>query len=1036
MKVENSGFEKLVNTTRNLVEKGARVFGGQKTEKNTGVVYGGDLSIGTPVFAEEKNTAADIQEEAGRTNVRQTKNTLALLSNTMTEEDYKQFLEDGGNINDTEIDTIVTVVEKIQISLATYCEDYQGYTGDISREVLEKMAGNSQLAYSIANTLKEQDLPVTEENVTSVLEAVSMAEGLEPVQESTALYLLQNKMEPTIENMYIGQHSTGNQGLGEYGQEYFTRDAGNYYSKIGAGRDYAGMTEKMEEIIVNAGLEVNEETVEAARWMMEHNIPLTEENLQLADRISEVSFPQETKKLIESIVNTIAGGEKATKAPLTTDDNYVRRSQNVLEVLENATVEDVKATVANQEALTIENLEKEQQSQEKAGSNLRDADARVVSRYRQLEELRLQMTIEASVRMMRKGISVETTELASLVEQLKTLEQESYAKMLESRKVEETQDNINMLSAIAIRSEALPYLPAAVLGNLLHENVVPTMEELYDRGMVMRQDFRRAEETYEALGTAPRSDMGDSIQKAFANNDALLTELGLEVTEENNRAVRILGYNGMEITQESVAAVKTLDASVQYLMKHLNPSVALEMVREKINPLNMPVEEVNQVIERIREDLNFTRDDHYSEFLWKMEQNHAISEEEREALVGIYRLLYQIEKSDGAAIGSVMERGTELTLQNLLGSIRSRKGQGMDISVNDAFGAAEEVKEAPNSITSQINQAFSEGEFSENSYTAEEAARNGVYQKYLAGQILDQIAPEKLSQLSADQNIWDMDLEQLLEYMRKLPEDAGLKDAYIKEQLKELASYRQIESRVIEELNHFDLPVTFRNLSAMESILQNQGAVFKQLLNLEGEKENDIDLEEDMEGFVEASDEAESLQGRYETIERKVKALCERRMEQENLTSIDVRAMKTLYGQCQIFSQMSRREQYYVPLKTEEGFTGVRLTILHQREDLGKVQVSMETETLGKVKAEFYVNQERISGYVATDSPEGYERVRSGDTRLLEQLSSIQENVQIDYLQESSLAGFAPEESQGAKVFVRELYSVAKSFLENLQSLL
>ncbi len=1032
MKVENSGFEKLINMTQDLVEKGAKAFGTRRTNQDSGVIYGGDVSMGTPVFAGEKETAADIQDAASSKDAKQTKNTLALLSNIMTKEDYEQFLKGDGNINDTEIDTIVTVVEKIQISLATYCDDYKGYTGDISREALEKVAGNSQLAYSIANALKEQDLPVTEENVASVLEAVSMAESLDPVQESSALYLLQNKMQPTIENMYIAQHSTGNQALGHQGQEYFTMDAGNYYSKIGNGRDYTGMTEKMEAIIVSAGLEVNEETVEAARWMMEHQIPLTEENLRLADRISEVSIPQETKKLIESIVNTIAGGEKATKAPLTTDDNYVRRSQNVVETLNEATIEEVKAVVANHEKLTVENLEKEIQNPEKAGGNLRDTDARVVSQYRQLEELRLKMTLEASVRMMRKGISVETTELSSLIDQLKALEQETYAVMMEGREIEEKQDKINLLSAIAIRGEALPHMPAAVLGNLLFENVVPTMDELYDRGVLLKQNYDRAQETYEALGTAPRSDMGDSIQKAFQNIDVILSDLGLEATGENRRAVRILGYNSMEITADSVQSVKSMDARVQYLMKNLNPSVALEMVREGVNPLNMPVEEVNQVIDRIRETLNFTRDDHYSEFLWKMEQSHEINQQEREAFIGIYRLLHQIEKSDGAVIGSVMEQGAELTLQNLLTSVRSRKSQGMDVKVDDGYGVAEERSGLENSITNQIEQAYSgKGSSQDGNY---QGANENAYSKYLASQILDALTPDKLAQLSKNQNLMEMDLEQFLDYMKQLPEDAAYKDAYVKEQLKDLASYRQIESRVIEELQHFDIPVTLRNLSAMEGIMQSQGQLFKQILNLDDNREEHI--EEDLEEFVEAADDENGLQDHYEALAKKVKALCERAVERETVTSVDVRAMKTLYGQYRIFEQMSRKEQYFVPLKTEEGFTGVNLTILHQREDQGKVQIYMESEALGNVKAEFFVNKDRISGYVATDSAEGYEWLKTGDTRLLERLSDVRENVQIDYLTEGSLGRFSLEESQGERVFTKELYKVAKSFLENLQSLL
>ena len=1026
MKIENERLEKLANFTQNMMAKGTSILGSRTLQKtnDTGVIYGKDISMGTPVFGEEKASIAELQAEAAGMDTRQTKNTMALLSNIMTEEDYAEYMRSGGDINDTEIETIVTVVDKIQISLATYCEDYQGYVGDISREALEKMTGNSQLAYSIANALKDQDLPVTEENVLGVLGAVSMAESLEPVAESTALYLIQNQLDPTIENMYIAQHSTGNQMLGDYGQEFFTKEAGNYYSKIGAGRDYAGMDKKMEEIIVNAGMELNEDTLEAAKWMVEHNIPLTGENLKRADCISEVTIPQDRKKLVESIVAAMAEGKKPVKALLTTDDNYVRRSEEVLEVLEKATPEDVKALVAEKEPVTIENLKQEEEAPSGAGKILRDGDVRVVRAYREIEELRLKMTLEASVRMMRNGIQVETTELSDLVEQLRALEEDAYRNMMRGQKIEETEENLNLLSAIAIRGEMIPHLPAAVLGNVLTENVVPTMDVLYNRGMALRADYARAEETYEALATAPRRDLGDSIQKAFQNMDSLLQEMGVEPTEENQRAVRILGYNSMELTEENIQAVKHLDAKVQFLMRNLTPSVTLEMVREGVNPLHMPIDKVNDEIARMRQDLNLTRDDEYSKFLWKMEQNNEISPEERDAYVGIYRLLHQVEKSDGAAIGSLFAQGGDLTLQNLLTNIRSRKGQNMDVRVDDALGVTETRTEPENSISAQIERGFSEN-FDQN--TREET----IYQKNLAGQVLNAIEPEKLAEITNEKDIWDMNLEELLDAMRQAPVDEELESRYRKEEMQRIADYRQVEDNVIAQLEAYDIPRTFRNLSAMEGILQGQQ--FKQLLKLDEDETEGI--KQMFDNVIEASEEEESIQDAYEQLEQKAKALTEQVISEENVTSLDVRSMRTLYSQFRILGQMSRQEKYFVPLETEDGFTGVNLTILHQRNNQGKVQVSMETELLGMVKAEFYVNNQRISGYVASDSADGLERLRSGDVSLLSDLSELQENVQIEYVKEEKLEGFKPERGEGEKVLTKELYGVAKSFLKNLKSL-
>ena len=73
------------------------------------------------------------------------------------------------------------------------------------------------------------------------------------------------------------------------------------------------------------------------------------------------------------------------------------------------------------------------------------------------------------------------------------------------------------------------------------------------------------------LMTAPRKDMGDSIQKAFRNVDDILEDLGLETNDSNRRAVRILGYNNMEITQDSIQSVKEADMQVTGVIRRMTP---------------------------------------------------------------------------------------------------------------------------------------------------------------------------------------------------------------------------------------------------------------------------------------------------------------------------------------------------------------------------------------------------------------------------------------------------------------------------------
>lgn len=1008
MKIENQLFDKIAKAAQDIYKKTERVFADNTVQNDKGVIYGGS-SVDTPIFADENVAVQDVDN--GQTADVKAKEAMDYLSNTMSMEDYEKYLEEGGDLEDTEVETIVTVVDKIRISLATYCEDFEGDLDGISKEAIEKMVGNPALAATIANQMKEQNLPITEENLARAMEAISMTESLSPVNSSTALYLIQNHLKPTIENVYIAEHSVGSIGIpGQMEDRYVMDSAGGYYSKVGAVAMNPELEKQLANVIASAGLEVNEVTMEAAQWMMQNGVAVTEENLLLADQISQVALPQDVKKLVESIVSAMSNGEKATKALLSNGSNYVRRATEAMEVVENATVEDVKAIVAARQELTIENLAY-QENNSKEGITIRDTDMRVVMQYRQIEELRLQMTMEASVRMIRSGIEIETMPLSQLVDRLKQVEADYFATLLKGEKIEANEEHIDRLSEYAVKIATVKTVPAYVIGTVLEEGE-GTINTIHERGVVMKEALTKAGEAYETLMTAPRADLGDSIQKAFQNVDAILTDLGLEVNDNNVRAVRILGYNSMTINEESITAVKAKDAQVQSLLKNLTPSVAMEMIRENINPLDMAIEDVNQLIGEMKENLNQTGEEKYSRFLWKMEQNNEISPAEREAYIGIYRLLHQVEKSDGAVIGSLMEQNMECTMKNLMTCVRIRNRRGVNKTVDDETGALESVTGMKNSITDQIE--------------------HGYFMR-LAEQGLDLMEPGRLQKVMEQTDVMDMTLEQFVNEMSHQPEDQALKEQYFEEQIRQIDMAKQTEQQVIKNLQRFDLPVTFQNITSMEGLMYQKGNVLKQIFQMDEEEPEE--MEQLAESFPEALTDKESMNNLYQQISEKVKKMADAKMMEPGINSVDVRAMKTIHSQWRMISKVSRDENYFIPLKTRDGYTGIHLTISHKDDTQGKVAVSMETDILGNISAEFYVTPDRISGYVATDKMEGKAILESADTVFSAGFSAICQNTQIDYVFSKEQSQFLSWEPAGGDgIMTAQLYKVAKTFVENIRN--
>lgn len=153
--------------------------------------------------------------------------------------------------------------------------------------------------------------------------------------------------------------------------------------------------------------------------------------------------------------------------------------------------------------------------------------------------------------------------------------------------------------AVKVASE-LPGLPAGVLGpySLEQNAATETVSDFHKEGAAMQKAYEEAGERYETLMTAPRSDLGDSIRKAFSNVDDILTDMSLEKTSENQRAVRILAYNNMKITPENIEKVKEADRQVSAVVDRLTPKNVLQMIRDGVNPLEKTFNELESYFHR------------------------------------------------------------------------------------------------------------------------------------------------------------------------------------------------------------------------------------------------------------------------------------------------------------------------------------------------------------------------------------------------------------------------------------------------------
>lgn len=955
----------------------------------------------------------DTQMDMSSTN---RKNQMVVVSNTASSADLEEMSKDGFNCMDTDSHTIVTVTDKIKAVLAKAGVDISIYGDDLSSAELEEITGNPAVASQIESALKQADLPVSKANLTEGVKAYKAAEEMLPISEAAKEYLLKNEWEPTIQNIYKAAHS-------------------GVVTQLNQQMDFTGLEKQIEQIITSAGLNISEETKSSCQWLIQKDIGLTVSNLRYLDGLNGLSqkLSKENGKaldmqqVIARIIEAIRDGRRPMDALLMDGFSYEDRARNAFDTIMEATDVDVAYCVEQQITISVESLQT-------AISNRGDAEEMsvqiemttnisFVTAKRQLEETRLAMTTEANYALLKRGISIDTKPLEQVVENLKDLENQYYKDLMNQNGIEVTEEKVEILSTTTKYVEELKFQPAYVL-NL--SSVNETITTLHRSGSILKTSMDTALQSYETLWTAPRKDMGDSIQKAFANVDDILTDLNLETTEFNQRAVRILAYNQTEITSENITKIKDVDIQMQKLFRNLTPAMTLELIREGKNPLDMEIRQLNQIVETMQSETGEKEQERFSKFLWKLEQNQEISAEERDSYIGIYRLIAQVEKTDGAAIGALLNQGADVTMRNLLTAMRSAK-KGMDYRIDDEFAGATGLAKGPR-IDDQIMSSF---------------------QTNCIREVADLLTPEALQQV---ENWEEMTPEQLLENLQQQvqsEESATLEQQYHSNLVQEYASVLEASDDVYAFLEKYDMKNSARNVLAASRLLQNPSSAFEKLFDTQGksldyqEMINDLKAQvlEDFGEAVKTPEEMAKAQATLaEVAERVMQTMI---IENETISVKDLQDLRLMSQQFYLCNQKAKEESFLVPVETGDTVTGISLKIVRGKADKGLVDIFFRGALMEKVAASFEAKENGISGVIATTDEETRQYLAQNLGQLIGRMQEgTEEAIDVTVTRVDNLSAWQfekntlSERGEATPVQTKRLYHIAESVIQTVSDLM
>lgn len=877
------------------------------------------------------------------------------IANRMTEEDLSGLEEEGMTLDRFNLGRLERMLEQRKALRELMRAGIEGQKEnlELKQEFATKAARKTAAAKLTGNALKEQiakrleevNLPATESNVNRIAEAMNMAEEAQYMTEASFSYLIGERLAaqwaPTIENCYKAVHIRTARTTPLAEEVYralqpqiaqvieeaglagvrFDRasESGTVLTGVassGAGNNGAGLS----EVEWNSA-ELDKAKADA-RWLLEHELPLTAENLH---------YKRELEQLRDSF------------------------GQGIL----------------NQESLLEGTIETLYFRGEPKQTDL----SRLVKR----EEIRLQMTEEAAGRIRDFGIEMDTASIRERIKSLREEELKACREQLQAAGLGE--DAGEVLTQTLAAAETVRNAPAALLAFTFASRHLQTLRSLAQTtealagGSVQTGQMsgtealaggavqtgqvpgtqaawvgQVAESAYEALMTSPRSDMGDSIQKAFQNVDSQLEGLRMDTSEENRRAVRILGYNSLPLTEENITQMKYYDARVTGLIEQLQPQVTVGLIRRGINPLTESLDTVSLAAEEIARELGPTPEERFSEFLVKLDKKKELSKEERDSYIGIYRTLYQIQKTDGAAVGALVQSGRELNLKNLLTEARTRKSPGINAAVDDNFGEAESVRFREKNINVQAEAAFRTGQVSK--------------------------AVQELHQLTAGE-----------------PEDV-----YRQEQLDELRELAQDSLEELRFLEHYEIENSINNIRAAKALLQNQNP-YLQLAELAGKKrgsriteiigEAGYEPAISPEDAIEIMGSQESLNTYCETAAVRAGELMEQLYMEADLTAMEAADLKNIANSVELSRELLNREYYEIPIQDESGITGLRLAVVHGSGEEGNFHIIMHGAEAGTVRMDGKIREERLELLVTTDKRGIYDKVKANRKDIMERTESI-----------------------------------------------
>ena len=946
-----------------------------------GVVISGGVTAATDNTYEGLLKEADDVKSQIMASASSAKISLKALMMKLSGADAVKLDEDGFNLTDATPDDMVNIIEKIKIELAMHSDDYVNYGTAVSKDKIESVTGSAATAASVESRMQGADIAVNDESVAEVKGTLEKSKELKPLSENTKNYMVANGIEPSIAGIYQAQAATSSS---------ISADGVTIGRCVNAisDADFEALRPGIEKIIASSGLEVNDNTLADARAFIDAQIPVTKENLEYKAQLDAIDIEKikaDPDEMLNKILDNMKLGGKAENTLVTgspIDDirtaldtinraeysdvaNVVSKGETFISPVTSVVLKYARSFRIEYSAATVSTGNSEVRNQ---ASDVQQAADKA---YDTLVTARVLMSANASIYLVKNNISILTTPIDELNSML--MEYEQADEMYEEAQIAYT----DVLEARKTLNEIVRN-PARVFASM----------------------FDKMNETYEAVGTQIRGDLGDSLKKAVQGSaDDIIKELGLEGTDEDKEAIKVLAANNMDMTKENVEIVKSVNAMINNLIKNMKPETVLNMIKDGVNPMNASIEEVNEYLTEANDKASKDNEEKFSKFLYKLDRTNGITKEQRKQFIGIYQMMNIFTRDAGVAAGALIKQGAEVTMNNLMTAYNSRKHYDMDAVIDENTGMAEVSGIA-------------------NYYSALFMANGGL------------VTPNTLKNVDNSSGIGEQSVEMFIEQLED-NYDAAAEEQYYEEYLKEQQAAVQAGADILRQIRNADTEINSGNIQAVKAFLESgqfpdirgvkttrdyardsiEKIGHKEKLSLMYEEMKDETEEELQEVLSKAGDLDTQIDVNYEGF-------------------LDLRLKDRTIG---YIKNLALRHDYRIPYITDSGSTGMlKLTLVQDDDNKGRISVNMLSSVLGKVSVEAKADRESLGMYIVSDtavSDEGSQLLEDMEENLKEGFGFTNVTVNI---RKSSDVPYVTYEAAADSVATDKLYEIAAQIVKLL----